>query len=104
MITEECLIKIVNQLHEINKRAAREQITSIERSCERIKAILSDEGLVVHDPAGEKYDSSRTDCEANIISGNISKDLFITEVIKPIIYSNKNGRRQIVQQGLVVVE
>jgi hypothetical protein len=104
MITEEMLIKVINQVHEINKRSRRDQLVAIERSCERIKTMLADEGIIVHDPIGEKYDSSRTDCEANIISNDILKGLTITDVIKPVIYSGKSGKREIVQRGLVIVE
>ena len=104
MVTESTLIKVINQVHEINKRSRREQLTNIERSCERVKNMLAEEGIIIHDPSGEKYDSSRTDCEANIIGGNVLKDLTVTDVIKPVIYVSRNGKREMIQQGLVIVE
>lgn len=104
MVTETTLIKVINQVHEINKRAKREHLANIERSCERVKNMLAEDGVIIHDPVGEKYDSSRTDCEANIITANVLKELTVTDVIKPVIYVSRNGKREMIQQGLVIVE
>jgi hypothetical protein len=38
----------------------------------------------IHDPLGEPYNETRTDCEAEI-GGNNLQNLFISNVIKPII-------------------
>ncbi|MDB5281415.1 MAG: hypothetical protein JWO06_490 [Bacteroidota bacterium] len=104
MITEATLAKVINQMHDINKRAKREKNSAIERSCERIKNVFEEDGVIIHDPTGEKYDMSRTDCEANIVSINLLSPLTITDVIKPVIYIGKNGKREMIQQGLVIVE
>ena len=45
----------------------------------------------------------RTDCEANLLSEK-TEHLYISEVIKPMVYWIKEGRREIIQRAVVIVE
>jgi hypothetical protein len=54
-------------------------------------------------PIGERYNETRTDVTATI-SGSSSRNLVITEVIKPIIVQRVGNVQQIVQVGVVIVE
>lgn len=97
-------IRIINQIFEIEKKANKLQETnSIGRNFRRIKQELEEMGIRYHNPTGEAYDETRTDCEASI-SGTSTQSLVITEVIKPIIRLEKDGFTQIIQRGIVVVE
>jgi hypothetical protein len=61
------------------------------------------QGLVFHNPIGEKFDETRTDCEATI-SGTGHDNLEIFEVIKPIIYVKYDQTQMIAQKGIVIVQ
>jgi hypothetical protein len=96
-------IQILNQIFEIQQKAESQNFAdAIERNLRRIISLLEEEGLELYNPLGEKYTNTRTDVEANLI-GNEEKNLFITEVIKPIIYTIQ-GERQLLQKGVVMVQ
>ena len=60
--------------------------------------------LTFHNPMGEHYNETRTDCDASI-AGSGTERLMITEVMKPIVWlSVGGGPKHIVQQAVVVVE
>jgi hypothetical protein len=62
-------------------------------------------GLTYHNPLGEKYNQSRTDCEASI-AGTETENLEIVEVIKPIVfysYTDENKPMKTIAQKAVVV-
>ena len=109
-------LNLLNQVFEIEKKASKlEEPNSIERNVRRIKSLF-EEGLpvtvghaavklslVYHDPAGESYDETRTDCEASI-AGDSAENLRIIEVIKPVIRVQGEGIiSRIVQKAVVVV-
>jgi hypothetical protein len=91
------LLRVINQVFEIEKKTAQQ--TNIQRHIERIKDALGDMGLVVHNPQGEKYNETRTDCEASIAGAKLD-NLSIVEVIKPIVHL----QGMIIQKGIVIVE
>ena len=98
------LVQIINQIFDMEKKLAKiEQASTINRNLRRIHQIIEDVGLSWHNPQGENYDETRTDCEASI-SGESADNLVVTEVIKPIIRMNTDGFSQIVQRGVVIVE
>lgn len=97
------LLRIINQVFEMEKKLLRSEDNSLSRNISRIKSAFEEMGLVYENPEGESYDETRTDCEASI-SGESSENLYISEAIKPIIRLNVNGFSQIVQRGVVVVE
>ncbi|MEN9523350.1 MAG: hypothetical protein RL065_1727 [Bacteroidota bacterium] len=95
---------IINQLFEIETKLKLENLDGkFERNFNRIKQTIEAEGYTYHNPVGEKYAETRTDCEASI-SGGLGSNLKITQVIKPIIHKHENGNSTIVQKGIVIVE
>lgn len=97
------LINIINQIAEIDRKVDKENIDSIRRNVDRVKSELLEMGLTYRFPVGERYDETRTDCEANIV-GDETKNLIITKVIKPIIVQEEHGYQIILQKGNVIVE
>jgi len=97
-------LRIINQIFELEKKlAAKSDSPSLLRHIERVKEAFAEMGMVIINPEGEAYSETRTDCTASI-SGTELKNLVITSVIKPIVYEQKNGARQLIQKGVVVVE
>jgi len=101
---------MANQLFEIeNKLKGIKENNSIQRNIDRMKDHFESEtfpdgqGIVYHNPIGEKYNETRTDCEATI-SGESPENLEIVEVLKPIIYFKSNGGQTIIQKAIVIVE
>lgn len=111
----QAILDLVNQVFEIEKKARtiKEQNT-IQRNINKLNGILADGlflqsqmGLSYHNPIGEPYKETRTDCEATL-SGVSSENLVIIEVIKPIIYvtltSNQTTAKVIVQPAIVIAQ
>jgi len=109
-------LDFMNQIFEIEKKAANlKEENSIQRNLNKIKGILEEEffkgsstiGLTYHNPLGESYSDTRTDCEATI-SGTGVENLEIIEVIKPIIFyayhENEKVIKVIVQPAVVIVQ
>jgi hypothetical protein len=109
-------LDFMNQIFEIEKKATNiKEDNSIQRNLNKMKGILEEEffkgsstiGLTFHNPLGESYSETRTDCEATI-AGTGVENLAITEVIKPIIFYayQENGKtlKVIVQQAVVIVQ
>jgi len=108
-------LDFMNQIFEIEKKAVNlKEDNSIQRNLNKMKGILEDEffrssaiGLTYHNPLGENYSETRTDCEATI-AGTEIENLEITEVIKPIIFcsyqENEKKLKVIVQPAVVIVQ
>lgn len=109
-------LDFINQIFEIEKKAANiEEDNSIQRNLNKIKGILEEEffrgnnliGFTYHNPIGENYSDTRTDCEATIAGVDIN-NLEIIEVIKPIVFcayqENDVVMKSIVQQAVVIVQ
>jgi hypothetical protein len=109
-------LDFMNQIFEIEKKSANlKEENSIQRNLNKIKVILEEEffkgsstiGLTYHNPLGESYSDTRTDCEATI-SGTGVENLEIIEVIKPIIFyayqENEKVIKVIVQPAVVIVQ
>jgi hypothetical protein len=109
-------LDFMNQIFEIEKKAANlKEENSIQRNLNKMKGILEEEffkgsstiGLTYHNPLGESYSDTRTDCEATI-SGTGVENLEIIEVIKPIIFyayhENEKVIKVIVQPAVVIVQ
>jgi hypothetical protein len=101
-------IDLLDQVFEIERKTeSLTETNSISRNINRFKEIFeqanNDWGLIYHNPIGEPYNETRTDIEASI-SGNSADNLFITEVIKPIIRYKSGGITLIARKGIVVVE
>jgi hypothetical protein len=106
-------LDLVNQIFEIEKKATSiKEDNSIQRNINKINGLLEegffkDVGLTYHNPLGENYTDTRTDCEATI-SGTGVENLEIIEVIKPIIFysykENENIFKIIAQPAVVIVQ
>jgi hypothetical protein len=109
-------LDFMNQIFEIEKKSANlKEENSIQRNLNKMKGILEEEffkgsstiGLTYHNPLGESYSDTRTDCEATI-SGTGVENLEIIEVIKPIIFyayqENEKVIKVIVQPAIVIVQ
>ena len=98
------LCNIINQLHAIESKVKEvKEPLKLERKFERIKKHLQELNLFVHNPLQEAYDETRMDCDASI-AGDQTENLYIIEVIKPIIYMRDGDVNQIIQRGVVIVE
>jgi hypothetical protein len=109
-------LDFMNQIFEIEKKANNlKEDNSIQRNLNKIKGILEEEffkgtsaiGFTYHNPLGESYSETRTDCEATI-SGTGVDNLEIIEVIKPIIFysyqEDEKVKKVIVQAAVVIVQ
>jgi hypothetical protein len=109
-------LDFMNQIFEIEKKAANlKEENSIQRNLNKMKGILEEEffkgsstiGLNYHNPIGESYSDTRTDCEATI-AGTEVENLEIIEVIKPIIFysyqEEEKIKKIIVQPAVVIVQ
>ena len=100
----DALLTLANQVFDMQKKLARIPDTrKVDRNFRRIQQSFEEMGLYVHNPMGEAFDETRTDCEASI-SGTGTHQLVVTEVLKPIIRLRENGFDRIVQRGVVIVE
>lgn len=105
-------LDFINQIFEIEKKVNNlHEENSIQRNINKMRGILEeglfgDIGITYHNPLGEAYYDTRTDCEATI-SGTGVENLEIIEVIKPIIYCSKRNNvsriKIIVQPAVVIV-
>lgn len=109
-------LDIMNQIFEIEKKTINlNEENSIQRNINKIKNILEEEffkseqliGFTYHNPLGETYLDTRTDCDATI-QGSDNGNLEIIEVIKPIIFctyiDNDKISKTIVQPAVVIVQ
>jgi hypothetical protein len=103
IMSQQLWIKMANLVFELEKKLQPQQTsTAVLRSVERMKAVIGEAGLLLVNPAGESYSETRTDLEASI-AGPVSGKLVVMDVIKPIVYSSEEGRRNLVQRGVVIV-
>ena len=97
------IINIINQVFEIEKKLGFTGQANLQRNIDRIKAELSEMGYDYHNPVHEKWDETRTDCEASV-AGQLRSKMVITEVIKPVVNHREAGGKKIIQKAIVVVE
>ena len=67
------------------------------------KWVFEGEKLYYEDPMGQVFSETRTDLEASI-TGTNTENLYVVEVIKPIIRIGDRQFSRVVQKGIVVVE
>jgi hypothetical protein len=96
-------LKIINQIFEIEKKLLTLSAESTHRNFERIKSYWLELGYQIHNPYGEPYNETRTDVEASI-AGSSTENLYIEEVIKPIVIFIENGTSRIIQKGVVITK
>lgn len=95
------MINIINQVFDIEKKAGSP--SPFNRQLDRIKSELAEMGFDYYNPLHEKWDETRTDCEASI-TGKLKSRMEITEVIKPAILQKEGGLQKLIQKAIVVVE
>lgn len=97
------LLQTLNQLYDIERKLALHgDAAGIARNVGRIKDAFAAETLFYEDPMGQRYNETRADLEASI-SGESADDLWVTEVIKPVIRHGDKAYSRVVQKGIVVV-
>ncbi|MEL6135526.1 MAG: hypothetical protein AAFR59_19370 [Bacteroidota bacterium] len=97
------MLDMANQVFDLARRIQKmEEGHKLQRNLRRMKEALESMGIIIHDPLGETWEETRTDCEATI-SGDSSERLVIQEVIKPIIRKREHNMLQIIQRGVVIV-
>jgi len=96
-------IKMANLVFELEKKlpAIQGAPTGVQRNIDRMKTVLEEAGLMVLNPMGEAYTETRTDLEANITDAG-KGTLQVLDVIKPVIYSSKEGAQSLLQKGVVI--
>lgn len=67
-----------------------------------MKDVLDEAGILILNPMGEPYQETRTDLEANITS-TAKGALFVLDVIKPVLYTQEQQGRTLLQKGVVIV-
>lgn len=97
-------ILIINNLFEIEKKVSIHGDTgNILRNVTKIREVIEKQGLTFEDPQGQAFNQTRADLDATI-SGEGTENLYVVDVIKPIIRVSISGISQVVQRGIVVVE
>lgn len=95
--------KMANLVFEIDKKVlSKDEQPALQRIYDKMKQLVEENGVFTYNPKGEKYNETRTDVEASI-SGNSTNNLVITDVIKPILYIEENGKKIMIQKGIVIV-
>ena len=109
-------LDFMNQIFEIEKKVNLiKEENSVQRNINKLNGLMEEEffkheqivGFSYHNPLGEMYTQTRTDCEATI-QGNDNENLEIIEVIKPIIFCIYKDYdkilKSIVQAAVVIVK
>lgn len=102
-MSQSLIVNLINQLFDLEKKIEDENSDKILRNIKRMRRYLEEAGWNYHNPIGENYDETRTDCDADI-AGESSENLVITEVIKPIIFQKESMGNMIVQKGVVIAQ
>lgn len=98
------MLNLVNQVFEIDQKIQTKGDTAdLSRNIDRIKNHLDELGYQYHNPINEKYTDTRTDCDASIVGDLVDNEMYISRVIKPVVYY-KDTASSIVQKAVVIVE
>jgi hypothetical protein len=98
-------LSLLNQMYEMEQKVTRAgDPSNVKRNIVRMKELLAEEPkLFYEDPMGQLYNETRADLEAKI-SGTGTENLYVVEVIKPIIRYDLGTSSVIIQKGIVIVE
>ena len=101
---------ILNQVFELEQKVNKlKEENSIFRNLDKMRnyfateALSYNQGLIYHNPLGEQYNETRTDCEATITGANHT-NLVIIEVLRPIIYIKLGSTQVVTQKAIVIVQ
>jgi molecular chaperone GrpE (heat shock protein) len=100
-MSQQLWIKMANLVFELEKKSQKEASPGVQRTLTRMQQVLEEAGLLILNPLGEAFSDTRTDVEATLV-GALHDKLTITEVLKPIVYGSQEGRRVLVQRGVVL--
>ncbi|MBS1564294.1 MAG: hypothetical protein JST39_07880, partial [Bacteroidetes bacterium] len=86
---------------ELEKKSQKDAGPGVQRTLSRMQQVLEEAGLLILNPLGEAFSDTRTDVEATL-TGSIHGKMKITEVLKPIVYMEQEGKKMLVQRGVVL--
>lgn len=106
-------MKSLNTLYSMRRKLRRvSDGDALARSISVLEQLFREEwcnqsiGFSAHDPTGEVYSETRSDCDASI-AGESAEHLVIVETLKPILHlldkSTQPERSFVIQKGSVVV-
>lgn len=96
-------LQLINQLFDMQRKLKEQDTLGLMRNLKRMRESLEALGYIWHDPSGEKYAETRTDCDATFI-GSSAGEVYIHEVIKPIVRFRQGPSTHIVQRAIVLVQ
>ena len=104
------LLKIMNNLYEIDRKLSLHgDPGNAMRNIEKIRDAIPDAfnlefDIFYEDPMGQSFKETRTDLDATITGGS-SENLYVIEVIKPIVRFGKDRTNsRVIQKGTVIVQ
>ena len=101
----EPIVQLCNQVCELEQKSKTDAaLSGIGRNLNRMKHSLEQMGYRYHNPLGEDYQEERSDCKANLLDGSGNDDLYISKVLKPVVYKEEDGKAWLVQKAVVIVE
>lgn len=93
---------MANLVFELEKKLTDSNSPGLKRTVTRMKDVLDEAGILILNPMGEPYVETRTDLEANIVSP-VKGALYIVDVIKPVLYTQDQQGKALLQKGVVIV-
>lgn len=93
---------MANLVFELEKKLADHESPGVRRNVQRMKDVLDEAGILLLNPLGEAYVETRTDLEASIVSP-ARGPLFVVDVIKPVLYTQGEKGKALLQKGVVIV-
>lgn len=100
-MAQQLWIRMANLVFELEKKLGDNDSPGVKRNVQRMKDVLEEAGVLLMNPMGEPYQETRTDLEANIASAG--GQLFVLDVIKPVLYARQEAGRTLLQKGVVIV-
>ena len=101
-MSQQLWIRMANLVFELEKKLTDSDSPGVKRNLQRMKDVLEEAGILLLNPLSEPYQETRTDLEANITSP-AKGNLFVLDVIKPVLYTKQEGGRALLQKGVVIV-
>lgn len=105
--TIKSIFMAMNQVYEMEQKLKKSgDSANLQRNISKIAHAFHELGLEYEDPMGQHFSETRTDLDATIAGAN-SENLFVVEVVKPIIRYSGNSPDEfsrVVQKGIVIVK
>ena len=94
--------RMANLVFELEKKLTDNNSPGLKRTVARMRDVLDEAGILILNPMGEPYQETRTDLEANIVTP-AKGVLYIVDVIKPVLYTQDQQGKALLQKGVVIV-